>query len=371
LLKNQLITIAIIGSGPAGCAVAHRFLNMLKKASLKKHRIEIKIFDANRQIATGESIPPAASHALHEIGIAQNVFETHLSCSGSQSIWGSNTTGYNDFFHFPEGQGYHLDRALFNQQLKASLKRKNLTFYPNHQLSKVVPESTGYRLYFKESHFLADYVIDASGYSASFSRRIGVARNILDQVISLAIIIKNAPKNMAQQTFVEAVETGWWYLALLPNNQLILSFCSDYEIIKANGYDDIKQWRSLLSQSQLMAKKIPLDIISDNEKIIKRVAPSSILSQVIGQNWLAVGDAASSYDSISAAGITKALQQGIKAGTALFELIENNNQQAFADYQDLVFSDFNRYLKLRYDIYKSETRFSQAPFWSNRFKIKK
>lgn len=74
--------------------------------------------------------------------------------------------------------------------------------------------------------------------------------------------------------------------------------------------------------------------------------PSAILSAVVGEDWLAVGDAASSYDAMSSAGITKALMHGQIAGRVLATYLRDADTSALAAYQDRVFQDFNTCLGL-------------------------
>lgn len=376
LAAARQTTVAIIGSGPAGCATAKSFLDAMAKPPMSNASAHISIFDANRQTNTslGESIPPAATQAMQELGVAEAVIKSrHLMCPGSISIWGSDTPGYNDFYHFPMGQGYHLDRELFNRQLVASVDRPEVNLHQGYALTSARQISSGFELKFRHGNgkkctVPVNYVVDASGIGSVFSRRINVVKNVLDQVISLCVTLEDVPADtIDRRTLVEAVTDGWWYAALLPDRKLILSFCSDQGTLKSSGYEDIRNWKQLLSRTRLIADKIPLSLISEDLTIIKRVAPTSILSRVVGKNWLAVGDAASSYDSISSAGITKALQHGIHAGKALCNAIKGGSDKPFLEYQNIVFDEFNRYAQLRHDIYRSEKRFKHKRFWMNRF----
>ena len=371
------ISIAIIGAGPAGCATARSLLNELNKSvtGFTADSVNIYVFDPLRtnQPAIGESIPPAATPLMFELGVGEALDCTHIECAGSISLWGSDEIGFNDFYFFPQGRGYHLNRQNFNEQLINAVLSEKIEFNAGYVLSDAKRSDSEYHLTFqrdsgKPEEYRADYVIDASGISSVFSRRLGVCRNVLDQVISLCVMVEHACTEMNERhTLVEAVEDGWWYAAYLPNNKLIISFCSDHPTIKSEKYDQIDKWKKSLAQTRLISSRIPMNGLAKISKLIKRVAPSSILSRVAGDGWLAVGDAASSYDSISSAGITKALDHGIRAGKAIAEAMQGNRDVAFAEYQDKVFDDFNQYARLRYDIYRSEQRFIHRPFWLNRF----
>jgi flavin-dependent dehydrogenase len=89
---------------------------------------------------------------------------------------------------------------------------------------------------------------------------------------------------------------------------------------------------------------------------------------VVGSNWLAVGDAASSYDSMTSAGITKALLHAHQAGQAAAAWSTESNETGLRDYQDQVFADFNHYMRLHQRHYRNETRFPGSRFWRNRLR---
>ncbi|WP_444998214.1 NAD(P)/FAD-dependent oxidoreductase [Aliikangiella sp. IMCC44359] len=395
--------IAIIGAGPSGCAAAKSLLLSHSSACSSPLNFAIQLFYCDKnKIKIGETIPPAAAPILHQLelshllerekkclnehfSVANHYTRTqqclHLPCPGSISLWGSNQPGYNDFYFNPEGKGYHLNRCLFERDLIKNIQqttnKKDVSFYHHHRLTSISTfERNSGRKQFKlnflvdgveQKSFVADFVVDASGAASVFTRKIGVAKNTLDEVLSLSVII-DCPiiSNIGNYTLVEAVDNGWWYAARLPENKLIISFCSDQSVIKSQSLQDVTNWLQALNHTQLLKKKINLEKIKSHLTIHPRVATSTILSRVTGDNWLAVGDAASSYDSISSAGITKALQNGLDAGKAIFELIENDNKKAVLDYEKKIFNAFTQYLSLRHDIYRSETRFQSSPFWLHR-----
>ena len=373
-----MLTIAVIGAGPAGCASIQSLLNAhLKNPCNKYLSFNILVFDSGneRNQIIGETIPPATTPILYQLGFAHTLaFEKHLECPGSISVWGSDTPGHNDFFFNPVGKGYHLDRVLFEQELLQAIQ-PDVTHFPQHRLIEVQTLGNQFRLVFKQAdnskqQWLADFVIDASGISAAFARRIEVARNELDQVLSLCLIT-DCPvhSSIGFHTLLEAVENGWWYAAKLPRNKVIVSLCSDKNTIKADNLKQTDQWLAALKKTRLIKSKIDLNELTTPFELNTKVAASAILSKVIGNNWVAVGDAASSYDSISSAGITKALSNGLHAGAALYESIAYRNAQALVDYELALFDAFNQYAQLRNDIYKSEKRFANSNFWRNRLEL--
>jgi len=359
--------IAIIGGGPAGSATA---LSLLRSG---QH--DVRLFNARQhsKIKIGESIPPAATPVLKRLGVSHFLSEKiHKACSGSVSIWGTDTPGYNDFWLNPVGKGFHLDRNQFDQQLYQAAQSRGARCFDGWRLHSVVRQASGFELLFqfdsgKEKSVRADFVVDASGQVACFARRLGVARNVLDEVISLCAIFpleKNV--KMSNRTFAEAVENGWWYAACLPGDRVIVSLTSDAGIIREQGLNDPGKWHQQLHKTRGLKDWLPSALLQQLPELQIKVAPSAILSRVTGTNWLAVGDAASSYDPLTSAGITKALMQGEQAGMAIARVCQEADNQAVDDYQDMVFNQFSQYVSLRNKLYRAENRYCQRPFWQRR-----
>jgi len=90
-----------------------------------------------------------------------------------------------------------------------------------------------------------------------------------------------------------------------------------------------------------------------------RSAASSILDRIVGEDWVAVGDAASTWDPLSAAGIHKALRNGIDAANA----IANGT---LASYERSVRASFDDYLATRDRYYSLVRRWPHSLFWQRR-----
>jgi len=360
--------IAIIGGGPAGSASA---LSLLRSGKYDVHLYNVR---QRSKIKIGESIPPAATPVLERLGVSHFLSEKiHLACSGSVSIWGANTPGYNDFWLNPAGKGFHLDRARFDRQLYQTAQSRGARCFDGWRLHSVTRQASGFELRFQleegtEKSVSADFVVDASGQGACFARRLGVARNVLDEVISLcAIFPVTKDLQMSNRTFAEAVENGWWYAARLPGNRVIVALTSDARMIREQGLSNPEEWNRQLHKTQGLKKWLPPMLLQQRPVLQTKAAPSAILSRVAGANWLAVGDAASSYDPLTSAGITKALMQGEQAGLAIVRTRQEKDSQAINEYQDMVFKQFSQYAALRNQLYRAESRYHKQPFWQRRY----
>jgi flavin-dependent dehydrogenase len=281
----------------------------------------------------------------------------------------------------PVGRGYHLDRAGFDADLLERAGSLGCRLEPGWHLRSVKVHGQGYRLGFSPSSgpaagqitrwAEADFVVDASGIGAAFARRLGVARNRFDEVISLCALYR-LPEDgdgAPAYTLVQTGELGWWYAARLPHRKAIVSLCTDAETLKQDGLAEPAAWHRAFSASGWLARECRRQFgacLGVPGRLQPKAAPSAILSAVVGERWLAVGDAASSYDSMSSAGITKALIHAGMAGKALADWLRDGSRSLLDAYQTRVFDDFNTYLSLHQAHYRSETGYPRSGFWRRR-----
>jgi 2-polyprenyl-6-methoxyphenol hydroxylase-like FAD-dependent oxidoreductase len=362
---DRRYAVAIVGAGPAGCATA---------IALAAHGIEdVVVVDMAPQTSwrIGEAIPPAGRQALIELGMWEDFLaDCHLSSAGSCASWGKPEVDYNDFLLDRQGKGWHLDRAAFDAMMAAAVSARGETLLRGLRLRAV--EAREVRLSFEGKggarlRIAADFLVDATGIAASAVRRLHVARNQIDCLAVVSTVLDlQAPDAVPSQTLLEACEHGWWYAAKLPKDRMIVALA--VEPCQRQRFGKIDAWTAALRQtlhvgSWLERGKVKL---VDGCKLATASAPSAILSRVVGERWLAVGDAASAYDPISAQGIVKALRDGAAAGEAIAGYFAGSGQAPLLAYQDGVFARFRNYLQLRRHLYQLERRWVQASFWQNR-----
>ncbi|UYI49412.1 tryptophan 7-halogenase [Vibrio natriegens] len=371
--------VTVLGAGPAGLASA---LSLRNQAIDSEVVFDIEIFDAstNSGVKVGETIPPAATRVLRDLIGEQThqILLEHAVCPGSISVWGSEQPGNNDFIFNLEGQGYHLDRLRFEQQLSTLTQCSQIKLTRGVRLTNVSSSHQGFKLQLEDAHsgrtIDTDFLVDATGCAAISARKMGFARNSLDEVIFICALfdcdsILFEPDELPTYTLVESCRYGWWYSAKLPHNKVMVTLCSDKKEIAVQRLDQTYVWLDLLKKTRLIGtelERLLCRISSQQVRLFKRSASSSILSAVIAPNWLAAGDAACSYDPISSAGITKALMQGHLAGRCIFNYLRDNDTNSLSQYQNQVFADFNQYVGLRHSLYASEQRFLTSGYWQRR-----
>lgn len=356
--------VAIIGGGSAGacCALA------LRQCGVKQVTIiEASGFD---QFRIGESIPPESKQLMLKFGIWQAFLaEQHLPCYGSRSWWGDESRGYNDSLLNPLGHGWHLDRAKFNLFLAEQARNAQVTLLLRYHFctTSALPNG-GYRLKLRHKNRIcyidADFVVDASGARCHFAKSQGSRKQFSSPLICSSCLYQITDDNhpLTGLTHLEAVASGWWYSARLPNDKLLISHMTDSDTFRRLRLKNIEHWNNELLQSA------NTQLLVDGTKPFElkpRIynAPSFVLDKVVGEDWLAIGDAASSYDPITSQGIFKSMNDGMSVAPRIASYLQEKDFGLFEEYQSIVTEHHQQYRQMRDYFYMQEGRFKKQSFW--------
>ncbi len=358
--------VLILGGGPAGCATA------LSLAQQGVSRVLLVDPARQGQFRVGESVPPDFRILLDELGLWDEFLkENHEPSLGSCSSWGADELGYNDFLFNPLGNGWHLDRARFDGFLarKAAERGTEISYGMRFNGCERLPQ-VGWRLRLAGNDgsartAVARFVVDATGMQSGVARYMGARRDLLDQLLCVAAFFELPDSaRFSRLTMLEAVEYGWWYAAKLPNARLVVVVASDPPIVKRIGLHSRDGWlERLAATNHIAVATCGSRLIADTQ--LTRTAPSFLLDKVVGDRWLAVGDAASSFDPISSQGIHKAVSNGDRAGKAIAAHLRGNDRQ-LVGYDSSVTLRFQDYSRIRQYFYGLEKRWPASSFWMKR-----
>jgi flavin-dependent dehydrogenase len=85
-----------------------------------------------------------------------------------------------------------------------------------------------------------------------------------------------------------------------------------------------------------------------------------------GESWLAVGDAAMTFDPLSSAGIFKGLRSGILASYAIADYFKNL-PSGLDKFEAILAKEFEGYVNTRAEFYRQEKRWEDSGFWQRRY----
>ena len=353
----------ILGSGPAAFATA------IGSAEAGASVTVLKRVVSGAKVTFGEHLAPKAKVYLHQLGLAGVLgVAPQRPSHGITSVWGAAQPHTRDYISNPYGCGWNLDRAAFDRAGLDAARTKGADVFEISRLDAVDRTDNG------EGWVLAvttpigrrsltgRFLIDASGRAAVLARRLDLRPVRHDKLVGLYGRI-TGQANEEANLLVEAVSEGWWYSAPLADGSLVAVFMTDVDLIPAGSKARADFWRSQLRASEATRARIA----DPPSNPMLHVAPAGSQSLSIhgGPNWLAVGDASMAFDPLAAVGITKALQDGLKAADyAKMALDEGTwSPDAYTGTQNTA---FRNYLHQRMNYYRMEQRWPRSLFWQRR-----
>lgn len=369
MINDLSYDVVIMGSGVAGSATAIALKNLDAKLKIAILEREGEVVKTNR---IGETLPPQASKILQHLGIWDDfTAQNFITSYGTSAAWGSSQLHTNEYIYSPYGYGWYLDRPVFDSFMVNQAKKRGVDFFFEMSCiaSKNIANNWVLNCHSKHQQqvFNANFVVDATGKKAAFSSQQGVEKTTTDQLVGIYRFYDLKEKeNRIKGSLVEANEHGWWYSAVLPNDVLVTAYMTDADIANSLQLKKETAFDHFLSKTLHTANRV-----NDKSEVTKPqiiAAHSQCLDTVTGNSWLAVGDAASCYDPISAAGIFKSLAMSNYAAYAVMDTI-NDEPSGLKKYQKIVEHDFQGYLKKHKEYYNQEERFASYPFWNRRNKI--
>ena len=354
--------VLIVGAGPAGATAAlnlapYRRVLVVEREAAPRQRI-------------GESLAPAARRLLEDMRLWEDFLtQGHAPNHGTLSHWGnSDGPAYQDFLRDLDGQGWHLDRARFESWLCAHARSRGAHVLSSTRLGTISPARDGWEATLEGGngvfHVRARAVIDASGRNAVIARRLGARRRRADKLICAWLY--GSDRHVTQElSHVEAEERGWWYSAPLPGRRRVLAFHTDADLPAAGAARRVG-W--LYEQVVKLPGLGPeLERVQFTPDSVARItaAHSSVTAPPSGPGWLAVGDAALSFDPLSAQGLFHSLYTGLCAAEVCHCALEGDHHAwaGYAEEIDQIAAAYRAHLE---QWYGAERRWPNAPFWRRR-----
>jgi flavin-dependent dehydrogenase len=270
----------------------------------------------------------------------------------------------------PDGHGWQIDRAKFEQQLRAEAVRRGTEWEAPARI--VAVEFNGHRWtirctkHGREFSVSARILIDAAGRGSRCVAPKMAKRLIHDKLSSTWLLARDVqlPGGTVQ---IEAEAGGWWYAAPLPNGLGVLAFHTD---------SDLPEARAVRAPGLLLERARDLPLLGEwvAENTWRRAefgycaAHGAWLDHAAGDGWLAIGDAAISFDPLAGQGLFNALYLGLSAAKAADRIL-SGERDARIQYAAEVTRVRDVYVARHAAWYRLEHRWARQPFWSRRAAI--
>jgi len=357
--------VLILGGGPAGMATA---------LSLRQHNPGLTVVVVEHggydQPRIGETLPPNTRRLLEQLDVWSAFTQAgHLPAYGTSAAWGSAALQANEAFFGLHGNGWHLERCAFDSLLAHAAIQRGAAVYTHTQTldCQRQPDQswllTVRARYSTPRQIRASFVVDATGRLAWFARKQAAQRVVYDQLAGVSVLFDVDADSVDTYALVETCETGWWYSALLPAGRMMVMCMSDADLARQLKLKTPANWLAQARQTTHTWSRLQRARPLARPTVC--AAHTQCLQPVFGDAWLAVGDAAASFDPLSSQGIYKALHSGIFASYAILDWFKGQ-PAGLERYAALQAQEFQRYRATWAAYYALEQRWPAAPFWQRR-----
>jgi 2-polyprenyl-6-methoxyphenol hydroxylase-like FAD-dependent oxidoreductase len=349
----------VIGAGPSGCAVACALVALGR---------EVRVWEraaASPSRKVGETLPAAARPLLRDLGLGA-LWEApyHLPSPGARVRWESEEVRLVDAIRDPQGASLHLDRPRFEADLWSALSDRGI---PRDGFPFRSARFDGER-WEAEAHggqrCRPRFLIDATGRSHAVARSLGSSRRSDPSLVAVIEWRERLPEDQDRRTSIEAVEEGWWYSAPLTGpsgEERVFVFHTEPQLASALLRDDLA-WERVLARSQLLSPLAGGGVVANR---CTRGAAGAVVTPAGGPGWLAVGDAAMSFEPLSSQGLFHALYSGLRGGQAVHAALDGVPEPGIA-YGRTLREVRRRYLAHQRAFLSAVRRFPKSPFWTAR-----
>lgn len=311
--------LVVVGHGPAGCVVATK---------LARLGLKVLIIDRSASAAhpVGEALPPGGWLALEELGCAHQFSDgVHMPISGYRPAWTPPEQFERNQIYNRKGRGYVLDRARFDATLLDCVLDSGAHSLWNtglHRITGGPSQGQPWRIECIGTAgtrtIEAALLVDATGRARKVGRHMGVRIKQLDHQITA---VAHIPQDLRRpppraELNLECTSDGWWQAVPTPRRCWALMFSTDADLMGCRNE----------LQHDLMAKfadtRVLRSLVGDPREGTQwsfqvRPAFTSAIDRFYGLGWVAVGDAAATFDPFASYGLSFALATASKAADAI------------------------------------------------------
>jgi flavin-dependent dehydrogenase len=354
------VDVVIAGAGAAGCAAA---------AVLAPHLRRVALVDPAVQPGwrIGETLPGAAARLLVRTGAWERFAAAgHAAAPLRVSRWGTSAPEALDTMRDPDGAGWRLDRARFEQDLRITAQERGAQARFGAGLAITGWDRGQWQLRLGDGGELrAPLILDATGRQSRLLRDHGQRRMVTDRLACAWYLSAHADPDGDPTIYTESTADGWWYSARVGSGQRLVAFHSDADLPALKA---VVRTGVLTAARQLPGLRAMIDDVPGGDGGRQGLcSAASMARSAAGPGWLALGDATLAFDPLSSQGLFNALATGIEAGEAVLAAVAaGDTAGSWAGYSARTGRIWQAYVRHLALVYGLERRWPDGPFWQRR-----
>ena len=365
--------VIVVGGGPGGAAAA----TMLAR---KGWRVRLYERDHFPREHVGESLLPASIPILAELGVLPAVEQAgFLPKYGATMVWGTDPDPWSWSFRessprYPHA--YQVVRAEFDQLLLQNAAANGVDVREGHRVLEANAGADGAALRVlddggDEHAVAARFVVDASGQAGLIGRARGL-READPFFRNLAVYGyyeggARLPEPDANNIFIESTADGWVWTIPLHTGQASVGVVVDGEAGRAGilGAGVDRFYRDQIAKTPRTSALLAEARLSAAPTVVRDWSYAS--SEVAGEGFVLVGDAACFVDPLFSSGVHLALSSSVLAAAYVTSALKDAElgRAAAAVYTELYEQQYGHFRELARLFYASN-RTVDSYFWEAR-----
>ncbi len=345
--------VLVVGGGPTGSIVA----TMLARSG---HQVLLVCEERREGGLPVETVVPGAVTTLDRLGLSCAVGECAIPGPARHGrCWSSSALDIEDLDD--SQRGWRFLRPALDRWLRARARDSGVEVMEATRATSPLPMTGSGEVKLEQAGQIttvaAGLVIAATGRASGSPLLPVEVVDRLPDMIAISSVVDGTPAD-ADASVVEAVAEGWiWWLPFADGRSSLALFCDPAEV-RDRGRDAV--WTSAMSAAVGPAATV-------ESARLRGTLATARLHRATG-NLLLAGDAISAIDPLSSQGLEKALvsaeSTAMAARTVLIGASDLETMvEARGRWERRL---FRMHRKRALDLYRSEARFPEHPFWSTR-----
>jgi flavin-dependent dehydrogenase len=371
--KDRSADVVVIGGGPGGSTTA----TMLARKGWQVLLLEREHFPRHH---IGESLLPASMPVLEELGVLPAVQEAgFLRKWGATMVWGTDKTPWSWYFRetnqrYPHA--YQVWRPHFDQLLLDNSRAHGVDVREGHQVTDVLfadDRAVGvqYTADDTEGVVQARFVVDASGQGALLGHKLQLRRwDAFFQNLAVYAYFTGARRLPApddSNIFIESYPHGWFWHIPLHTGWTSVGAVVDSRL----GQEGLHHGGphpflcEQIAHASTTAQMLQEATLVSGPFVLKDW--SYISTEVVGDGYILVGDAACFVDPLFSSGVHLALMAGILAAAYVTTALKEPGMREAAGhvYKELYYKEYSHFRAMAQLFYASN-RTVESYFWEAR-----